>query len=316
MFKGYILLMTYAIETKDLNFSFGHGRKVVNELSLRVPAGSIYGFLGPNGAGKTTTIRLLTGMLLSNRDNIFLQGQSLQRGMPGIFQSLGALIETPSLYLHLTGKENLKVITTLRGLNSKHIDKYLEIVGLSHAAHRKAKEYSLGMKQRLGIAMALLPDPSLLILDEPANGLDPNGIIEIRELLKSLNRDHGKTVFVSSHLLAEIEKTCTHIGIINQGVLRYQGTLEEMKRSAHQTGEVLFRVPNAKEWMPRIQSLFAEARLLSFNEILFPFTDSEQVTRINRQLVSHDVPVSGIQVHGGLEEWFMHIIDKDRKAIA
>lgn len=308
--------MTNAIETKDLNYSFGHGRKVVNDLSLRVPQGSIYGFLGPNGAGKTTTIRLLTGMLLSDRDNIFLQGQSLQRGMPGIFQKLGALIETPSLYLHLTGKENLKVITTLRGLDSKHIDHYLNVVGLKDAAHRKAGQYSLGMKQRLGIAMALLPDPSLLILDEPANGLDPNGIIEIRELLKSLNRDHGKTVFVSSHLLAEIEKTCTHIGIINQGVLRYQGTLEEMKRSAYASGEVVFRVPNAKEWMPRVQSLFAEARLLSFNEILFPFTDSEQVTRINRQLVSHDVPVAGIQVHGGLEEWFMHIVNQDRKAIA
>jgi lantibiotic transport system ATP-binding protein len=308
--------MTYAIETKELNYSFAYGRKVVNELSLRVPEGSIYGFLGPNGAGKTTTIRLLTGMLLSSRDNIFIHGQSLQRSMPGIFQSLGALIETPSLYLHLTGKENLKVITTLRGLSSKHIDKYLAIVGLTDAAHRKAKEYSLGMKQRLGIAMALLPDPLLLILDEPANGLDPNGIIEVRELLKQLNKEHGKTIFVSSHLLAEIEKTCTHIGIINRGVLRYQGTLEEMKRSAHASGEVIFRIPNAKEWMPRVQNLFAEARLLSFNEIIFAFTDSEQVTRINRQLVSHDVPVSGIQVHGGLEEWFMHIINQDRKAIA
>lgn len=308
--------MTYAIETKELNFAFAYGRKVVNELSLRVPEGSIYGFLGPNGAGKTTTIRLLTGMLLSDRDNIFLQGQSLQRGMPGIFRSLGALIETPSLYGHLTGKENLKVITTLRGLDSKHIDKYLAIVGLSDAAHRKAREYSLGMKQRLGIAMALLPDPRLLILDEPANGLDPNGIIEIRELLKTLNREHGKTVFVSSHLLAEIEKTCTHIGIINRGVLRYEGTLEDMKRSAHASGEVVFHISNAREWMPRIQNLFAEARLLSFNEIIFPFSDSEQVTRINRQLVSHDIPVSGIQVHGGLEEWFMHIINQDRKAIA
>ena len=307
--------MTYAIETKELNYAFAYGRKVVSDLSLRVPEGSIYGFLGPNGAGKTTTIRLLTGMLLSGRDNIFIQGQSLQRGMPAIFQSMGALIETPSLYGHLTGKENLKVITTLRGLDSKCIDKYLAIVGLSDAAHRKAKEYSLGMKQRLGIAMALLPDPSLLILDEPANGLDPNGIIEIRELLKSLNREHGKTVFVSSHLLAEIEKTCTHIGIINRGVLRYEGTLEEMKRSAHASGEVVFRIPNAKEWMPRIQNLSAEARLLSFNEVIFPFTDSEQVSRINRQLVSYDIPVSGIQVHGGLEEWFMHIINQDRKAI-
>lgn len=308
--------MTYAIETKELSFSFAYGRKVVNELSLRVPGGSIYGFLGPNGAGKTTTIRLLTGMLLSDRDNIFLQGQSLQRGMPGIFQSLGALIETPSLYGHLTGKENLKVITTLRGLNSRHIDKYLSIVGLTDAAHKKAKDYSLGMKQRLGIAMALLPDPSLLILDEPANGLDPNGIIEIRELLRSLNREHGKTVFVSSHLLAEIEKTCTHIGIINRGVLRYDGTLEEMKRSAHASGEVIFTVPDATGWMPQVQALFTTARQQSADALIFPFADAAQVTHINQQLVQHGVPVTGIQVHGGLEEWFMHVINQDRKAIA
>ncbi|HEY1114223.1 MAG TPA: ABC transporter ATP-binding protein [Chitinophagaceae bacterium] len=308
--------MTYAIETKELSFAFAYGRKVVNELSLRVPEGSIYGFLGPNGAGKTTTIRLLTGMLRSDRDNIFLQGQSLQRGMPGIFQSLGALIETPSLYGHLTGKENLKVITTLRGLHSRHIDKYLSIVGLTDAAHKKAKDYSLGMKQRLGIAMALLPDPTLLILDEPANGLDPNGIIEIRELLRSLNREHGKTVFVSSHLLAEIEKTCTHIGIINRGVLRYDGTLEEMKRSAHASGEVIFTVPGATGWMPQVQALFTTARQQSAEEIIFPFADAAQVTHINQQLVQHGVPVTGIQVHGGLEEWFMHIVNQDRKAIA
>jgi|SRR5215203_5956252 len=308
--------MTYAIETKHLNFSFGGNRKVVNDLSLQVPEGSIYGFLGPNGAGKTTTIRLLTGMLLSDKDNIYLHGQSLQRGMPGIFQSLGALIEMPSIYGHLTGKENLKVITTLRGMNSKHIDHYIGTVGLSHAAHRKAKEYSLGMKQRLGIAMALLPDPSLLILDEPANGLDPNGIIEIRELLRNLNKEHGKTVFVSSHLLAEIEKTCTHIGIINHGVLRYQGTLEDMKRSAYESGEVIFRVPAASDWMVQVQGLFTEARQQSADEIIFPFADASHVTRINRQLVEHGVPVAGIQVRGGLEEWFMYIIDKDRKAIA
>ena len=308
--------MNYAIETKDLNYAFAYGRKVVNELSLRVPEGSIYGFLGPNGAGKTTTIRLLTGMLVSDRDNIFIQGQSLQRGMPGIFQSLGALIETPSLYAHLSGKENLKVITTLRGLDSKCIDKYLAIVGLSDAAHRKAKEYSLGMKQRLGIAMALLPDPKLLILDEPANGLDPNGIIEIRELLKTLNREHGKTVFVSSHLLAEIEKTCTHIGIINRGVLRYEGTLEDMKRSAQASGEVIFTVPGATDWMPQVQALFTTARQQSADEIIFPFADAAQVTHINQQLVQHGVPVLGIQVHGGLEEWFMHVINQDRRAIA
>ena len=207
-------MSAFAIETKQLSFSFHQGRKVVNELSLQVPQKSIYGFLGPNGAGKTTTIRLLTGMLLSNSDNIFINGLSLQKNIPKIFQDIGTLIETPSLYLHLTAKENLRIIVTMRGLNSKRIGEVLDIVGLGNVGDRKVKEYSLGMKQRLGIAMALLPDPQLLILDEPANGLDPSGIIHVRELLKRLNTEFGKTVFVSSHLLSEIEKTCTNIGII------------------------------------------------------------------------------------------------------
>src|SRR5215203_1934662 len=306
----------YAIETSELNYMFRYGKKVVNNVSLKVPEGSIFGFLGPNGAGKTTTIRLLTGMLENDRDNISIYGKSLKKNLPAIFKGIGSLIETPSLYLHLNARDNLRVITRLRKMDESRVDEILQIVGLFNDRKRKVKEYSLGMKQRLGIAMALLPDPSLLILDEPANGLDPNGIIEIRELLRNLNKEHGKTVFVSSHLLAEIEKTCTHIGIINHGVLRYQGTLEDMKRSAYESGEVIFRVPAASDWMVQVQGLFTEARQQSADEIIFPFADASHVTRINRQLVEHGVPVAGIQVRGGLEEWFMYIIDKDRKAIA
>ena len=142
------------IETKELSYSFSTVKKVVNNISLQVPEKSIYGFLGPNGAGKTTTIRLLTSMLLSGRDNIFLFGKSLRSNRPEIFKDIGTLIETPSLYLHLNAFENLKIITILRGLDDKRIDEVLSIVGLSFAAKRKVKEFSLGMKQRLGIAMA------------------------------------------------------------------------------------------------------------------------------------------------------------------
>jgi lantibiotic transport system ATP-binding protein len=152
--------MDFAIETRGLTHAFKKGRPVVKDLSLQVPHNCIYGFLGPNGAGKTTTIRLLTGMLLSEKDNIFIQGRSLQRSMPGIFNGIGALIETPSLYGHLTAFENLRVIATLRRLDGKKILSVLETVGLEGARNRKVKEFSLGMKQRLGIAMALLPDPN------------------------------------------------------------------------------------------------------------------------------------------------------------
>lgn len=303
--------MSFAIETRNLNYSYG-SQKVVNNVSLQVPEGSIYGFLGPNGAGKTTTIRLLTGMLATDDDNIFIHGQSLKKNMPGIFTSMGTLIETPSLYLHLSGKENLRIIATLRGIPFSRVDDILKTVGLAAAARKKAKQYSLGMKQRLGIGMALLSDPQLLILDEPANGLDPTGIIEVRELLVRLNREEGKTIFVSSHLLNEVEKTCTHIGIIHHGIMRYNGTLSDMKSSAYQSAEVIFKVPGAADWLPQIGGRYPAVKYHGADEIILPANSKEEVSQINRQLVEMNVPVSGIQLHGGLEEWFMHIIDKDK----
>ena len=304
----------FAIETKELSYSFSKSNKVVDNLSLQVPEQSIYGFLGPNGAGKTTTIRLLTSMLLAGQDNIFLFGESLKNNQPQIFKNIGTLIETPSLYLHLTAFENLKVIAILRNIGNKRIDDVLSIVGLSRAANRKVKEFSLGMKQRLGIAMALLPDPKLLILDEPANGLDPQGIIEIRQLLIQLNQEFGKTIFVSSHLLAEIEKTCTHIGIIHQGILRYQGTLEEIKRTAFSSGEVIFKISDAAAWLPLTQEDYPAAKLHGQDELVFSFTDQHEVTLINRALVLKDVPVKAIMVRGSLEEWFLQIIENTSKS--
>ena len=238
----------FAIETSELNYMFRYGRKVVNNVSLKVPEGSIFGFLGPNGAGKTTTIRLLTGMLENDKDNIFIHGNSLKKNLPGIFEGIGALIETPSLYLHLNGRDNLRVITRLRKMDEKKVDEVLQIVGLFNDRKRKVKEYSLGMKQRLGVAMALLPDPSLLILDEPANGFDPAGIIEIREMLKRLNKDHGKTIFVSSHLLNEVEKTCTHVGIIHKGVMKFQGTMADLQSSAGHGKLVTIKVDDTSKW--------------------------------------------------------------------
>lgn len=306
--------MNYAIETRSLFHAFKKDRPVVNDLSLQVPPNSIYGFLGPNGAGKTTTIRLLTGMLISDKDNIFIHGQSLQRSMPGIFSEIGTLIETPSLYGHLTAFENLRIIATMRKLPGKRISEVLEIVGLSAVQNRKVKEFSLGMKQRLGIAMALMPDPKLLILDEPANGLDPSGIIEIRQLLLRLHGDHGKTIFVSSHLLHEIEKTCTHIGIVHHGVLRYQGSMQQMQEEASVSGEVIFRIPEASQVLERVRQQYAGVEQMAADELMFHFKDSNEVASINRSLVNQGIAVKGIQVRGGLEEWFMQLT-KNKKQI-
>ena len=299
------LTNAYAIETSGLNYMFRYSRKVVNEVSLQVPDQSIFGFLGPNGAGKTTTIRLITGMLENEPDNIFIRGKSLKKNIPCIFESIGTLIETPSLYLHLSGRDNLRVITRLRNMNENRVEQVLEIVGLHNDAKRKVKEYSLGMKQRLGMGMALLPDPSLLILDEPANGLDPAGIIEVREMLIRLNREYGKTIFISSHLLGEVEKTCTHLGIIHKGVLKFQGTLAELQNDIGHGKQVTIKTANPMQWKNFIAEKFPDATATVNNEFIFQLQDADEVTRINQQLVQAGVPVKSIRLNEGLEEWFI-----------
>ena len=295
----------YAIETSGLNYMFRYGRKVVNEVSLKVPDGSIFGFLGPNGAGKTTTIRLLTGMLENDKDNIFIRGKSLKKNLPGIFEGIGTLIETPSLYLHLNGRDNLRVITRLRKMDESRVDEVLQVVGLFNDRKRKVKEYSLGMKQRLGVAMALLPDPSLLILDEPANGLDPAGIIEVREMLKRLNRDLGKTIFVSSHLLNEVERTCTHVGIIHKGLIKFQGTMADLQDSAGHGKLVTIRVDDTSKWKSHVAEKYPQAKTTASNEFILPVENSDDVTNITRELVMQGVPVKGVRTNEGLEEWFI-----------
>lgn len=297
----------YAIETSGLNYMFSRGRKVVNEVSLKVPEGSIFGFLGPNGAGKTTTIRLLTGMLENDKDNISIHGKSLKKNIPGIFEGIGTLIETPSLYLHLNGRDNLRVITRLRNMDESRVDEVLKVVGLFNDRKRKAKEYSLGMKQRLGVAMALLPDPSLLILDEPANGLDPAGIIEMREMLKRLNREHGKTIFVSSHLLNEVERTCTHVGIIHKGLIKFQGTMSDLQSSAGHGKQVTIKVDDTSKWKNYVMEKYPLAATTVSNEFILPVENSDDVSNINRELVMHGVPVKSVRTNEGLEEWFIQM---------
>jgi ABC-type multidrug transport system ATPase subunit len=189
------------IETSGLTFNFGH-QTVVKSLSLQVPESSIYGFLGPNGAGKTTTIKLLMNLLQVQEGSIHIFGKELQSNRIQILSQIGSLIEQPAIYAHLTGKENLINRAMLLQVPKSRVIEMLALVHLTNAADKKAGQYSLGMKQRLGIALALLSDPKLLILDEPTNGLDPNGIIEVRELLMRLVKEHGKTVFVSLSILA------------------------------------------------------------------------------------------------------------------
>ncbi len=299
-------MASFAIETRQLSYTFGGNRKVVDNLSLQVPQSSVFGFLGPNGAGKTTTMRLLTGLLRKEEDNIFLNGQSLKKTLPFIFNDIGTLIETPSLYLHLNAINNLKIIATLRNLDEKKIEPILETVGLEKDAKRKVKEYSLGMKQRLAIAMALLPDPKMIMLDEPANGLDPFGIIQIRELLIQLNREQGKTVFVSSHLLSEVEKMCTHVAIIHKGVLQFQGDMNSLRQSA-EGKTVKFKISNSDQWKSTISEKFPQLHWNKDGELIAPINELSEVSQLNTALVNAAVPVVSIQPSGGLEEWFVQM---------
>ncbi|MFD2657840.1 ABC transporter ATP-binding protein [Gracilibacillus thailandensis] len=225
--------MEYIVQTNNLSKKFGK-ELAVNGVDIRIPKGEIYGFLGPNGAGKSTTIRMLLGLMKPTAGNIAIFGKDLKSERINILKKVGSLVENPSYYPHLTAKENLEAIRKIVGVPKTRIDEVLKTVRLQDAANKKVKGYSLGMKQRLGIASALLNKPELLILDEPTNGLDPSGIIEIRELIKSLPEKYGMTILISSHLLSEIDQIATTVGIITKGKMIFQDSIEEMRMFAQQ----------------------------------------------------------------------------------
>lgn len=217
------------ISTESITKEF-QGKPAVRDLSLEVEQGSIYAFLGPNGAGKSTTIRLLLGLLRPTRGGVALFGLDLQRNRSEILGRTGSLVETPSLYEHLSARENLEIPRRILNAPRSDIDRVLRIVGLADASRNLVRTFSLGMKQRLGLAQAFLGKRELLILDEPTNGLDPAGIQEMRSLIRRLPSEHGVTVFLSSHLLTEVEQVATHVGMLSQGELVFQGSVEELKR--------------------------------------------------------------------------------------
>ena len=234
----------YIVETRGLEKSFKNF-KAVQGIDLRVKRGTIYGFLGPNGAGKSTTIRMLLGLIKPTSGKVKVLGKNIESEREEILKNVGALVETPSYYGHLTAYENLELTRKILKLDKQEIDKVLDFVKLSEVRNKKVKEFSLGMKQRLGIAQALMGNPELIILDEPTNGLDPSGIHEIRDLIKSLPKEKGTTVIVSSHILSEIELMADEVGIIKKGELLYQGTIENLREN--NASKILVGVSNKEE---------------------------------------------------------------------
>jgi len=292
------------IETRGLSYHFGK-QLVLDNVSLQVPKGSIYGFLGPNGAGKTTTIKILLNLLHSSQRNVLLFGKDLESNRIDILSRIGSLIEQPAIYPHLSGKENLVNRAMLLGVGMKRVNEMLGLVDLSESSGKKAGKYSLGMKQRLGIALALLPDPELLILDEPTNGLDPNGIIEVRKLLQKLTSEYGKTVFVSSHLLSEVEKMANHVGIINRGKLLFQGSIHELRNL--NTTSVCIEVDDTISAANTLLKNGYAADILA-DTIQIPFAGKQQMGGVNRLLVEQGFTVFSLtQSKHDLEKLFLDI---------
>ncbi len=300
--------MGTVITTDALTKQYG-AKKVVNHLDLQVPGGSIYGFLGPNGAGKSTTMKMILGLIHPSAGEITVLGQKMtDENRLSILGHTGSLIESPSYYGHLTGRENLKIICTLKDVPEKEIDHVLNIVRMENQQHKKVKQYSLGMKQRLGLAAALLGNPRLLLLDEPTNGLDPAGIQEMRELICSLPQSHGMTVLVSSHLLSEIDQMATHVGIIDEGELIFQDTLASLHE--HSRSKICMKTTDNVSCIPLFKAAQIPA-VLKEDSVYLSCSDDRTVAQAVRMAVHNGIGVLRLEEQQmSLEDIFLHLTGK------
>lgn len=297
--------MKPVIETHDLCKSY-NGRTVVDHLNLTVPQGCVYGFLGPNGAGKSTSMKMLLGLVHPTGGSVELLGHTMnETNRIALLRQTGSLIESPSGYLHLTARENLAIVADLKGVAHKDIDRVLEIVHLTADANRKVGQYSLGMKQRLGIAMALLGSPKLLVLDEPTNGLDPAGIQEMRELIRTMPAATGATVLISSHLLGEMEQMVEHVGIIDHGRMLFEGPLTELQR--HSKGALTLRLLHPAKALPVLQANgLPTAAVGEDNTIALPPLRDDLLAGLVQALADSGAGVVGLTQHTRtLEEIFL-----------
>jgi lantibiotic transport system ATP-binding protein len=302
---------TAIVKSTALTYRFSKGEKTLDNINLQVEKGSIYGFLGPNGAGKTTTLRLLLGLLKKQEGSITLFEKEFDQHRIESLRKIGSLIEQPSLYLHLTARENLEVWRKIYSAPKEAIAPVLKLVGLENTASKKARQFSLGMKQRLSIAIALLHNPELLILDEPTNGLDPTGIIEIRELIKRLNKENGVTIIVSSHILLEVERMATHVGIINKGKMLFQGTLNELQQKMHTHCSLQIDTSDNTKAL----QLLSEYRPQNANgRLLLQVKERSAAAAINRTLVEQNIDVFLLQPQqNDLEQIFLDITSNNNQ---
>ncbi|WP_425464239.1 ABC transporter ATP-binding protein [Paenibacillus zeisoli] len=276
-------------------------KTIIDRLTLDIPAGQVYGFLGPNGSGKTTTIRMMVGLMSITEGDIVICGSSVKTDFEKAIAHIGAIVENPEMYKFLTGYQNMVHYARMSGVGKERIDEAVALVGLEKRIHDKVKTYSLGMRQRLGVAQAILQRPKLLILDEPTNGLDPQGIRELRDYLRVLAREEGTTVFVSSHLLSEMELMCDTVAIIQSGKLIDVRSLkaEDLEDQYAETGFEVSEPQRALELAPA--GRLEEGRLIVT-------VNREQIADLNSRLVAAGIKVYGIQVlTRSLEDQFLEM---------
>ncbi|EHJ52546.1 ABC transporter ATP-binding protein [Streptococcus macacae] len=294
----------YIIETNQLSKDFS-GELAVNQLSIHIRKNEIYGFLGPNGAGKSTAMKMLLGLLQPTKGSIKLFGKNFDSNQLALLSNVGSLIEEPSYYANLTGYENLEIIQKLLKLPKRNIDEVLKIVKLYEQKDKLVKNYSLGMKQRLGIALAIVKFPKLLILDEPTNGLDPAGIQEIRELIKSLPQRYDMTVIISSHILSEIEQMATTVGIINKGKLLFEGYLADLEEDE----KYLFETSDdtiAK------RLLLSKGFILDKEEVIINDQNKANIAAAIRLLVKNDIAIYQVRmIRKSLEDVFLDMTGRE-----
>ena len=295
------------LQTTGLTKQFGK-RVAVRDLNLAVHRGDIYGFLGPNGAGKSTTIRMVLSLIAPTAGSVRLFGRDV-RADRSVLARVGGLVERPDFYLFLSAMKNMEIVSALYGaVDRARIREVLDIVGLADRAHDRVKSYSHGMKQRLGIAQALISDPELLILDEPTNGLDPQGMKEVRELIRRLNRDHGMTIFLSSHLLHEIEQVATRMCILHRGALIVQGTVREQLSRERIT--VRIHATPVVQAVAVLRAIAGVEDIVELEDGLSCVIPEAELARCNTALVGGGVAVSSFAPRRSLEDYFLGITEQ------
>jgi ABC-2 type transport system ATP-binding protein len=297
--------LDFAVETDALTGGYG-STMVLHALSLRVPRASVYGFLGPNGAGKTTAMRMLLGLLEPVSGEVRLFGRPLRESLPGALRRVGTLIEQPSLYDHLTGRENLEILRRLKGATRADVERAIEAIGIGEYVGNPVSEYSRGMRQRLGVAIAILGSPELLLLDEPMNGLDAGGLETFRTLVETMRREYGTTVVVSSHQFDEVDQVATHIGIMSgAGDLLFQGTRAELAARVPQ--ELVIQVDRWEE-ARRILTSSRHAVELRKDEFVIREATRQTAHEVNRLLVESGVGVHRLAIElATLEDLFVEV---------